>query len=920
MRNILNKLNFYRQKFSSNVTINYHFVIISVFLALSVFGVFYYDFYQIAQSESGIFFYPSYLFQEPLTSWSSYFFGSRNAQSLVYTTFLYRFFITPDFPFPFIVQYSYYFLLVLIGWYGFYKCTSLFFNEKKSIFLLYLSLIYIFNPASASILYRFQYPYITFYFILPLLTYLTFNSFSSKDTRNFLKYTLATNVLLSFYSIVYASIPTLLILFIVFSLVSVYMVFSNFTLRFFLKRILPFFIVWFGLNVYWLVPMLLEFTVKNNLYQSSHVLDLNSNFGNLEFFSNRDSKLFNIFTLYAEEYLNIFSSGITYSKNILIFLSTLPILALSFLTVSYFKRKRDIVDKNIFFILFFLLSSFFLIRGLNYPFSSIYEFLFKEIPVFQIFRNPFEKGILIFAFPFLLIFAFLIRAIYVKLKKRFLAIMILVLYTSPFVFLSLTSNLLIGHQHPFNSRTQGFKIQFPDYYYQIKSTLKNESHDKPLVIPILSEGVTYQWENGYIGQDILHTFLSPHSYSFNSPDRFFDRKIILENIYYANDKNGVLSMYGFDSLVTRSDYDYKSRNEVEPSKVINNFLGNAFFEKEKSIPLNNLIISSSTRKINSVLDGDSVKGDENFFIKSDWQDDIYLKISLEDASTLPGGIPFVLVIDSDDINKINELDIRFGLKESYSFFIKKNEYFCESCFSSEVVHIPTSKNIDSFYLSIDTKKKSQGFKIKNIKIVPITKSTVGLNYSKVLETDKSSLYFINKSPEVISTSKFIVYDNFNFFLSSKIDSNEYTYIQRDDYEKVKDGLNRLDLEKVAVEYQKISESEYYIFLKPLGDGKEVSTILTLMTSVDSFWKLTPPDFSIFKMFSFKEDNLHFLSNTYSNSFIVENIPSEGKLIKLIYLPQVYYNYFLFFSITLWILLFSIALIYKKETKKHKLDK
>jgi len=99
--------------------------------------------------------------------------------------------------------------------------------------------------------------------------------------------------------------------------------------------------------------MLLEFTVKNNLYQSSHVLDLNSNFGNLEFFSNRDSKLFNIFTLYAEEYLNIFSSGITYSKNILIFLSTLPILALSFLTVSYFKRKRDIVDKNIFFILFY---------------------------------------------------------------------------------------------------------------------------------------------------------------------------------------------------------------------------------------------------------------------------------------------------------------------------------------------------------------------------------------------------------------------------------------------------------------------------------------------------------------------------------------------------------------------------------------
>jgi len=113
MKNILNKQIFYNFKL--------HLFIVLTTIFTAVWGLFYYDFYQIAQSESGIFFYPSYLFKENISPWSSYYMGQRSSLMLPYFTFVFRFIVNPDFSQPFISQFGYYLLLFYLGFLGLFK-------------------------------------------------------------------------------------------------------------------------------------------------------------------------------------------------------------------------------------------------------------------------------------------------------------------------------------------------------------------------------------------------------------------------------------------------------------------------------------------------------------------------------------------------------------------------------------------------------------------------------------------------------------------------------------------------------------------------------------------------------------------------------------------------------------------------------
>lgn len=927
MRNILNKLNYCKAKLISlfkGLKVFHHYLLISLFLAICVFGMFYYDFYQVAQSESGIFFYPSYIFQENLNGWGSYYFGSRNSQSLAYTTFIFRFFIYPEAPFPFLVQYSYYLLIILIGWYGFHKCLGIFYQSKNFVFDLYLALIYIFNPASLSVLYRFQYPYITFYFLLPCIFYLLHCAFYAKDKGSYLKHTLFLNIVLSIFSIMYASMPTLIMLFTVFGLITFFAFINNLNFKYFFFRIVPFYLIWLCINMFWLIPLFLEFTTKNTLYNSQQVVDSGSNFGNLQFFSKRDSTLFSIFSLLSYEYASIFSTGNNLTQSVLYFVSFIPLIIILVFFYLIFKKLRISLIRNRFLLIFTLLLMFFLIRGLNFPFSKIYEVLFTEFTPFQIFRNPFEKGIMLFALPYLILFAIALSVIYTKLKKKSLVSLILVLYISPFIFLFLSSRLLLGLQPPFNDTSQGFRIEFPYYYREIKSKMKESGLVKPIIIPIVSEGITYNWEKGYIGQDILHSYLSSYGYSFNSPDRFFDRRTILNNIYYAADKKGLLKMYGFDSIVTRKDFDFESRTEANPEEISRFFLEDYSVDFKNQLLLKDIIVSSSVKKLDNVMEGSSVNGSENFSINSDWERKIFIKVSLNESNTFPAKTPFVLVLDSDNVNKIEDLKIRFHSGQSFNFNMKKNEYLCKDCFSSEVINIPLEKNIESFVLSLNIKDRSQDLGIKKIYKIPVIKNNSILSdkeskFETLYLSDRASLYGVEKSKQVTSTNNIKEYENFNYFLSYPINSDSETYIQSDRFKDIKDLISPLSMKVVDVSYKKKSESEYEVFLKPKIGDSNVTTIVTLKTSADSFWKVVEENSNVFGKTYFESDNFHFMSNTFSNSFIIKNIPVEGKAVRLIFLPQYYSNIFLLFSILFFVLL-SLITITTVIVKKLNTDK
>jgi hypothetical protein len=531
---------------------------------------------------------------------------------------------------------------------------------------------------------------------------------------------------------------------------------------------------------------------------------------------------------------------------------------------------------------------------------------------------------MIFALPYLLFFTISLLIIYEKLKKKFLAVIILVFYLSPFIMYFLSSQLLLGQDPPFNDKSQGFRIEFPNYYREIKSKMKELGLVKPIIVPIVSEGITYNWEKGYIGQDILHSYLSPYGYSFNSPDRFFDRRIILNNVYYAVDKNGLLKMYGFDSIVTRKDYEYKSRDQLNPETQEEYLLKNFTFSNSNTMPLSNLLVSSSIKNLSNAMEGSSVEGDGNFAVKSDWERNIFVKLSLNDNDTLPTKYPFVLVVDSEDINKIEDLKIKFHSGKSFNFYMKRNDYFCKTCFSSEIINIPVDKNIESFTMYLNIKNRSQDLNIKKVYRIPITKENFNTHdkrfiYKNEYQSESASLFSLSKESSITSTSNILGYENFNYFLSNTIDSSKYTYIQNDSLKDVETMVESLNLKEVNVSYEKIDQSEYRVFLKPESDESNVSTILTLKNSADSFWKLVEEGDPVLGVTNFESDKNHFMSNTFSNSFIVQNIPNEGKVVRVIYLPQYYYNIFSKFSLIVFFLL-TITVIAKTKTKKLKNDK
>jgi hypothetical protein len=139
-----------------------------------------------------------------------------------------------------------------------------------------------------------------------------------------------------------------------------------------------------------------------------------------------------------------------------------------------------------------------------------------------------------------------------------------------------SSNLLLGDNPPFNTTDVGFKIEVPDKYKNISNTLNSDelkSHNT-LVLPLVSEGITYKWDHGYIGVDILHLILSKRTYSFISPDYYQDRVAVLKNIYFSKDKVAILDMFNFKSVVFRNDYEYLQRSQENPETFNNYFLSN----------------------------------------------------------------------------------------------------------------------------------------------------------------------------------------------------------------------------------------------------------------------------------------------------------------------------------------------------------
>lgn len=921
IKNIFHKLTF------SNFYLNLSLCLL--LLTISCWSLFYYDTYPIAQSESGIFFYPSFIFTENLDNWSEFYMGARNSIHQSYQTFLYRFLITPESQInPFYIQFSYYMLMFYLAFLGFYKSVNLF-DQKNKILNLYVSLVYIFNPVSAFFLLRFQYPYITIYYLFPLIFYLTHKAITSINTKDFLKFTLLNFSLLAFFSIIYAAMPTLFLLFFFWMFYSLAFIFYHFIqspksiFKIILTRFIPFFVIWLFINLYWFVPFAIELNSPNNLIRIKEVLNINENVQTFIFFSGRDSDIVSIITLLTQEFLS-FLNHRWFIQYIILFFAFIPFFVIIINLFEILKKRKSYFNKfnlNYFLIISLFLTLFVFIRGSNEPFGKIIKYIFINFPIFQVLRNPYEKISLIYTFFFILIFAISFINLFNKYKySRYILSIVLFSYVFFVSHKMFNTNLLLGPIPPFNNSQVGFKLKVPESYKNISNHINQSKNrgdlSRTLLVPTVQEGITYNWEKGYIGVDFIQNYISNNSYSFVSPDIYEDRKRLIINLPFAKDKSGLLQLFGFKNVVFRNDFDYLSRDINNPDILKENLLYQVDSSTYTTVPLKNLHLIYSEDKYNQMNFGSIINSDPQYMIPMDWSKNVYLRFNLPLTDTIPAKTFYRFTLKFKDIEQIMDLiDFRVNNNRKRVSFndIQKNDSNCEKCYSTNFIYTEDTRPVNSFEFFTKLRDNTQYLVIDDAYISYYQKSKELNNDILLVEDysdDKISHYQVNKElPVFLSPKEIKIVPNYMYFMNNEIDPQNISYVietktTSSNNLKIKTFPENLNLEESVISYNKISNTEYELEIKPKKSiSGNYNTLLTFNFSADSLWKLTKVD-TKFKFFNnkFLFEDKQFISNTYANTWYLENIPASGLKLKLIYQPKIYFNLVYPFSIFFFALL------------------
>lgn len=912
------------------------FIFPGLILLLSAWALFYYDNFPLAQSESGLFFYPSFLFEGYKSTWSTFGFGADGALMLPLKTFIFVYFLNHDSNIdPFLVQFSFYFSLFCLSYLGIYLNIKEKYSINKAIFY-YLPLIYIYNPFSLFLLERFQYPFIAFYYIVPLIYYFTYKYLTSTDKFAAIKWITLVNLLLLSFSIIYVSF-VLIALLMLFWLV-MFASFAFFEYRFnifkYLKfvfiKCIPFLLAWFAVNSYWFFPLLLRMITPvpfSSIYSST-----NDNLGNLIYFSETQGGLFPIITMINDNFNFSLNEKYLLYKNAFYVLALIPFVTIlgASLSKKYisFKKERYLSVSLLVFIVFFIL-----LRALNFPFGFIFREVFEHITYFQVFRNPFEKFNMIFITPYLIIFSLAFIYLYNRYSKyRSTFTVIFFLYIFLYNFPLWTGHLFLGALPPFSEFNVGYRIQVPDSYKSAANYLEETKTDntlnRTLVLPLSKEGISYNWPYGYAGAEFIHYFLSDSSIAMISGPQVQTAVAnnIKDNLPYMVDKYGYLSMLGFENILIRNDIQWSERGLMEPD-----FMDRVIKYNYKIDYLNEYHLEDSTEYI-------AAGAPEQIYSPSDFNKQ---SLTFDTDGEVPISFYFknddfknknaygIFVVKAIDVNNANlKKIVLYGKKKNPktdlwedfddSANLHKDTSVCDACFVSNLFRF----NPDKIYMYAsmpfglkEYQPRSQT--IESISIAYISPSVseddglISESFGGNLKLYKNQmkplplLYSVNKL-DFIKSANNITHDPIIDYQNTA-----YVYNHRDSSSRIKRDQKLLTS---TVEYTKISEAEYNFKIKAdeTSDPTTSKVYLILPYSFDPLWKMYYADADLNNPYVWKHDNIfekqQYITNTYANGWLIDYSLIKDRELKLVYLPQVVYESSLPFVYTAWGMLFLINIV------------
>ena len=567
-----------------------------------------------------------------------------------------------------------------------------------------------------------------------------------------------------------------------------------------------------------------------------------------------------------------------YDKFPLLFLSLFLSLII-FSSILFLKRYKEIS-----YFVFLSLLGLFMVKGTHAPLGEIYEFLYKNVPGFWTFREPYTKFTLlnIFSFSVLLsysadgIYNFLGNLKFIKKSKYYYVIPNISIILIILIILSVSFPMFTGENiwDKKDGNRRSWHVKIPDYWIGIQNWFeKNDIKGKIFMTP---KGGLYNspfdWEHGF------SSTYTPAKVLFKNPILFFDSEPLtyankLINSIYASfnpkeiiDFSKILSFLNVKYVLQQNDLNWEFGAEgtlspIDMKKILQNQesfnekksfgkldlykIDDAFFIPKIYTP-NRIIYFQGgivdieyLSKISSFNEFNGEIGiffsellDINNIPNMDYVSHIFLKANIQR--------------NKDDTNWIYKIDVPFKL--DYSIYLKNSESF-------------KNHNIDSISMSINDKDKK--IKIRDFED------------EKWIFLDNSKL---NKGSYKIEFS----------FLDSAGKKKPPILLD------IAIKADKESLEKPEVIFKEINSTKYEIEIK---DAK-YPYFLVLCENFNKNWKIYLNKKSL-------SENEHYIINGFANSWLINEKGNYNIIIK--YLPQKYMNFgILISSLTLF---FSISFLF-----------
>lgn len=444
----------------------------------------------------------------------------------------------------FIIQAGVFLMLLLIAANSVYLLFKI--TLGKELGLKYLPLIasifYLFNPFTMTQIWGRALTYQFFSFAsLPLLLLLFILGLKHKNLIYVFLFCLASFLL----STSFAHISYVLTLWIMLSLYLGYFIFTNrnknslifFAVIYFLALL----ILWLLTNWWWLSMYFYTLQTETKIFFS-----MEEGIGSLRGIS-RQYPLPSIIRLIHNGYFyEAKYYGEIYSSILFLLISWLPPLVL------IWSLRKIKTAKSYGFWLVLLLISLFVVLGSNPPLGWLFVFLFKSIPVLEVYRNPLEKFGIVYLIAYSAFFSVGILSIYQiaagyfkkNLWPRVIVVVIMFLVCVVFVWPFWIGKFAGGDKI-------NYWIQVPDYYKAANAWLNQQEGDFAILqLPLDPlDGIRYNWNTPYQG-------LEPSYFLFDKPS--IARNIVINKPYYniLLDRFGVRQKNAFspDPDLTNSEF------------------------------------------------------------------------------------------------------------------------------------------------------------------------------------------------------------------------------------------------------------------------------------------------------------------------------------------------------------------------------